>query len=158
VDINDIGLLEKIIAFCEPRSYLRSYTIYGMRDDQALTLFEVHIDTDEHEPKAAAERPSGAVANLDASTDRVARDPTPLCLRRLREVVNVCARLARDRGLRLRWAVRFREKRAEMCEKFGLGPSAVQKADSGHQSRVTTSPYQELSVTGRVSERIAPRG
>lgn len=81
----------------------------------------------------------------------------PRCCPHMGKAVDLFIRLATDKGLRLRWAVRFRDKRQEMCEKFGLGPAIIRDGTGdGDENIVTSTFHPELSVRGRVSRKILP--
>jgi len=155
-------LLQEIIAYCVPRKYLESYTIYGMDGDQAHMRLDVKIDYEEHEEqlKFSGDGLSGGLAGDFADVPTSNGGQVPGQVRYCPHVataVSLYVRLAREKGLRLHWAVRFREKRAEMCEKFGLGPAIIRDATTGGSAnRVISSEHPELSVAGRVSTQIVP--
>ena len=72
------------------------------------------------------------------------------------KALDLYMRLVKERGLRLHWSVRFREKREEMCEKFGLGPAIIRDCTTdGISNEVTNSLHTGLTMMGRVSEQVA---
>lgn len=157
-------VLNDIIAYCVPRKYLEGYTIYGMIGDQAHLRIEIEIDYEEHEQQVKL---SGDGLSDDA-VDHFALGDGPDEGRggastrgrhcpHMGKALGLYMHLAKNKGMRLHWSVRFREKREEMCEKFGLGPAIIRDCTTdGSTNRITNSELPEVSMTGRVSEQGAP--
>ncbi len=157
-------LLNEIIAHCMPLKYLEAFTIYGMDGDEAHMRLEVHIDYDEHEQqiKLFGDGSPDDIARNYAGDDGPSNGTGAGSSRQshcphMRKAVDLYMRLVKEKGLQLHWTVRFREKREEMRERFGLCPALIHDCTvGGMESEMTNSRYSELKVVGRVSPKALP--
>jgi len=159
-------LLNRIIDYCVPLKYLAAFTIWGMEQNEAHMRLDVQLDYDEYErqvklsgdglPEGLAGAYSlscGPAGGGGAGTSQPAHCP------HMGKALDLYIRLAREKGLRLDWSVRFRENRRELCEKFGLTPAFIHDCTSdAAPNSVTNSLYAELTMTGRMSHKVVPPG
>ena len=168
--LNDRSLkdsnLNEIIDYCAPRGFLESFTIWGMEDGKAHLRLRVELDYEEHERQIRLHGdalPDGMTGQYSITYGPPGGElegfPQPPSCPHMGKALDLFIKLARDKGLRLHWTVCFREKRTEMCAKFGLERALIDDCSSGcAPSMVTNSRYPELTMTGRVSEAIVPPG
>jgi hypothetical protein len=158
-------LLNEIIAHCVPLTCLDNFTIWGLDEDEARMRLEVRIDYDEHQHQVelsgdgVPDDLAGSYTLDDGPTGRPGSGPMRRHCPHMGKAVELYMRLVKEQGLRLVWTVRFRERREEMCKKFGLVPAAVRDGTVGApESTITNSLYSELIATGRVSSTPFPSG
>ena len=132
-----------------------------MDDGDAHMRLEVAIDYDEHEQQirlsgdGLPEGMAGRYALADGPTAGGLSQPGHCP--HMGKALDLYIRLVKEKDLRLHWTVRFREQRQEMCEKFGLSPAVIHDCTvNGLQSTVTNSLYPELTIVGRVSQKVLP--
>ena len=155
-------LLGDVIAYCVPRKFLANFTIYGMEGGDSHMRLEAAIDYDEHEEQVRLSGdglPDGVAGSYALADGPAGAGPArPDHCPHMGKALDLYIRLVKEKGLQLLWTVSFREKRREMCEKFGLVPVVIHDCTlGGLQSTVTNSLYSELTIVGRVSPKVLPR-
>ncbi|MCO6438488.1 MAG: hypothetical protein J5J06_15465 [Phycisphaerae bacterium] len=157
-------LLNEIIAFCVPHRYLQGFTVWGMDGGDAHMRLNVEIDYDEHDRQVKIHGdglPEGIEGTYSvglAPPSSNGQGPShPKTCPYMGKALDLYLNLIKDQGLRLHWTVRFRENRAEMCEKFGLCAAVIHDCTgTGTPSTITSVDFPEMTMTGFVSERIVP--
>jgi hypothetical protein len=154
--------LTAVLEYCIPRQYLERVTIHGMRGNESHATLEIKIDrvsNDVHValhgqsvPERYAIGPGGQTGDA-VPPDLKERSECPVW----RKAVDFFVRLCGQKGLQLWWTIILREKRDEVCKKFGLGPATfVDRTTGAAAQAVPNSIFTELTLTAAFSVELWP--
>ncbi len=153
-------LLADIVNECVPNGTLASFTLWGLRGDQAQARMGVVIDYD-HQEKLVRLGGDGVPEELrgeyrgapgpagSSSANTVKRCP------HMGKVIDLFWNLLTQRGMNCTFSVQFRERAAELIRKFNLAPSSFKDQTVGAAAdTVTNSLFPELSAKTAFSDQF----